>query len=141
MMFLPLSLATLGSLAQQDIPAGSGFYNLTRQLGGSLGIALLTNILEQRIAFHKVILSAKITPYDLATSQRLEQLHWFFQSQGLDSITSNQRALAIIENTIYTQASVLSFADIFRIVGIAFICSLPLLLFLGEGKKKKRQVV
>ncbi len=140
MMFLPLTLATLGSLAQKDIPAGSGFYNLTRQLGGSLGIAILTNILEQRIAFHKVILSAKITPYDLATSQRLEQLHWFFQSQGLDSITSNQRALAIIEHTIYTQASVLSFADIFRIVGITFICSLPLLLFLGQGKKK-RQVV
>jgi DHA2 family multidrug resistance protein len=140
MMFLPLTLATLGSLAQKDIPAGSGFYNLTRQLGGSLGIAILTNILEQRIAFHKVILSAKITPYDLATSQRLEQLHWFFQSQGLDSITSNQRALAIIEHTIYTQASVLSFADIFRIVGITFICSLPLLFFLGQGKKK-RQVV
>jgi DHA2 family multidrug resistance protein len=39
MMFLPLSIATLGSLPKHEVPAASGFYNLTRQLGGSFGIA------------------------------------------------------------------------------------------------------
>jgi DHA2 family multidrug resistance protein len=46
LMFLPLSLATLGSLPKQDVSAGSGFYNLTRQLGGSVGIAILTTLLD-----------------------------------------------------------------------------------------------
>ncbi|MBD2338683.1 hypothetical protein H6G64_17050 [Calothrix sp. FACHB-156] len=33
----------------------------------------------------------------------------------------------------FLEAAVLSFADIFRVVGVAFLCSLPLLLFLGKG--------
>ncbi len=136
LMFLPLSLATLGSLPKQDIPAGSGFYNLTRQLGGALGIAILTNLLEQRMAFHMVILRSKITPYDLATSQRLYELNGFFQSQGIDFTSAQQKTLAIIEQTIRTQAAVLSYADIFRIVGVIFLCSIPLIFFLGEGKKR-----
>ena len=62
LMFLPLSLATLGSLPKQDISAGSGFYKLTRQLGGSIGIAVLTTLLAQREAFHKAILVTKLNP-------------------------------------------------------------------------------
>ncbi len=89
LMFSPLSLATLGSLPKQDISAGSGFYNLTRQLGGSVGIAILTTLLAQREVFHKAILSAKLTPYDLETSQRLDALTSAFQSHGSDTVTAH----------------------------------------------------
>ncbi|AFY32721.1 DHA2 family efflux MFS transporter permease subunit [Calothrix sp. PCC 7507] len=133
LMFLPLSLATLGPLPKQDISSGSGFYNLTRQLGGSIGIALLTTILDKREAFHRAILSAKLSPYDPETSQRLDMLTAAMQNQGMDATTAKQQALALISQTVNTQAAVLSFADIFRVVGVAFLCSLPLLLFLGKG--------
>jgi len=136
LMFLPLSLATLGGLPKPDIAAGSGFYNLTRQLGGSLGIAILTTLLQQREAFHKVVLLAKMTPYDLSTNQRLEELTLFFQMQGMEARTSHQQALTLMEQTVNTQAAVLSFADIFRFVGVLFLCSLPLLLFLNKGGKR-----
>src|SRR5258708_4251189 len=56
MMFLPLSIATLGSIPKRDVPAASGFYNLTRQLGGSLGIAILTTMLSRREAVHRAAL-------------------------------------------------------------------------------------
>jgi DHA2 family multidrug resistance protein len=136
-MFLPLSLAALGSLPKQDVSAGSGFYNLTRQLGGSLGIAILATLLEQREAFHRSVLLAKITPYDLASYQRLDVLTELFLSRGMDATTAHQQALAMIEQIINTQAAVLSFADLFRMVGVAFLCSLPLLLFLGKRGVKK----
>jgi DHA2 family multidrug resistance protein len=138
LMFLPLSLATLGSLPKQDVPAGSGFYNLTRQLGGSLGIAILTTVLQRREAFHKTVLLAKITPYTLATNQRIDSLTWFFQHQGMDPSTAHQQAIAMIEQTINKQVAVLSFADTFRVIGIIFICSLPLLLFLDKGASKRK---
>ncbi|QLE55872.1 DHA2 family efflux MFS transporter permease subunit [Nostoc sp. TCL26-01] len=133
LMFLPLSLATLGSLPKKDISAGSGFYNLTRQLGGSIGIALLTTLLDKREAFHRAILLAKLSPYDSETNERLDMLKGALQSQGMDTATAGQQALALLEQTVNTQAAVLSFADIFRVVGVAFLCSLPLLLFLGKG--------
>jgi DHA2 family multidrug resistance protein len=132
-MFLPLSLAVLGPLPKQDISAGSGFYNLTRQLGGSIGIALLTTLLDRRQAFHRAILLAKLTPYDPETNQRLDLLNGALQSQGMDAATAQQQALALLSRTVDTQAAVLSYADCFRVVGIGFLCSLPLLLFLGKG--------
>lgn len=133
LMFLPLSLATLGSIPKEDVSAGSGFYNLTRQLGGSIGIAILTSLLAQREAFHRAILLAKLTPYDPETTERLSALIGLFESRGSDAATAEQQALAALSQLVNTQAAVLSYADIFRFVGIVFLCSLPLLLFLGKG--------
>ena len=135
LMFLPLSLATLGPLPKEDVSAGSGFYNLTRQLGGSIGIAVLTTLLGQREAFHRAVLLTHVTPYDLETNQRLDMLTGALQGRGMDAATAHQQALALISQTVSMQAAVLSFADIFRVVGVAFLCSLPLLLFLGKGGK------
>ncbi|NMG18370.1 DHA2 family efflux MFS transporter permease subunit [Brasilonema bromeliae] len=134
MMFLPLSLAALGPLPKQDISAGSGFYNLTRQLGGSIGIAVLTTLLAQRQAFHRKILVEHVTPYDDATNQRLSMLESALQNRGEDAATAHQQALQIINQTIDTQAQILSFEDIFWIVGVAFLVTLPLLLLLGKRK-------
>jgi DHA2 family multidrug resistance protein len=133
LMFLPLSLAALGSIPKEDVSAGSGFYNLTRQLGGSIGIAILTTLLDQREAFHQAILLAKLTPYDPETSQRLAAFTTLFQSRGSDAATAQQQAIAALSQLVNTQAAILSYADIFRFVGVVFLCSLPLLLFLGKG--------
>jgi DHA2 family multidrug resistance protein len=46
LMFLPLSLATLGSIPKEDIAKATGFFSLTRQLGGSIGVALLSTLLN-----------------------------------------------------------------------------------------------
>lgn len=133
LMFLPLSLATLGSIPKEDIAAGSGFYNLTRQLGGSIGIAILTTLLDQREAFHRAVLLSNLSPYSPETNQRLSALTAAFQSRGSDAATAQQQAIATLSQLVNTQAAVLSYADVFRFVGIVFLCSLPLLLFLGKG--------
>jgi DHA2 family multidrug resistance protein len=134
LMFLPLSLATLGSLPKEAVSAGSGFYNLTRQLGGSIGIALLTTLLQQREAFHRAMLVTNVSVYNWQTNQRLDALTGAFQSRGSDAATAHQQALASINQLVNTQAAILSYADVFRFVGVIFLCSLPLLLFLGKGK-------
>ncbi|MEE3715127.1 DHA2 family efflux MFS transporter permease subunit [Tumidithrix elongata RA019] len=134
LMFLPLSLATLGSLPKEAVSSGSGFYNLTRQLGGSIGIAILTTLLAQREAFHKSVLLAKLSPYNLETNERLDLLTGVFQQGGSDATTAHQQALASLENLVNQQAAVLSYADIFHFVGIVFLCSLPLILFLSKPR-------
>jgi DHA2 family multidrug resistance protein len=132
-MFLPLSLATLGPLPRQDIAAGSGFYNLTRQLGGSIGIAVLTTLLARREFFHRARLVEHVSLYNPQTNQRLDLLSGALQSRGIDPATAHQQALALIDQTINTQAAIMSYADIFLFVGVMFLASLPLLLFLGKG--------
>lgn len=134
MMFLPLSLATLGPLPKADIPAGSGFYNLTRQLGGSIGIALLSTILDQRQAFHRDVLAENISLYNAATQERLNSLTGAMQGQGVDPTTAHQQALTLLDQTLSLQATILAFEDIFWVVGAIFIASLPLLLLLSKGR-------
>ena len=64
LMFMPLSIATLGPLQKKDIPAGAGFYSLTRQLGSSIGIALITTMLARRgKSIHRSVLVQKVTDF------------------------------------------------------------------------------
>ena len=63
LMFMPLSIATLGPLPKRDIAAGAGIYSLTRQLGSSIGIALITTMISRQIAEHRSVLVEKITEF------------------------------------------------------------------------------
>ncbi|AGY60579.1 DHA2 family efflux MFS transporter permease subunit [Gloeobacter kilaueensis] len=134
LMFLPLSLATLGPLPKEKVSSGSGFYNLTRQLGGSVGIAILTTLLAQREAFHRAVLIENISAYNPLATARIDQLSGALGAQGSDLATAHDQALKLLDNLVNTQAAILSFEDIFRVVGIVFLASLPLLLFLGSGR-------
>ncbi len=140
MMFVPLSMATLGDLPKAEVAAGAGFSNLTRQLGGSMGIALITTVLEQRANFHKVVLLAHLSAADPQTQQRLSGLTSLFQSKGADPFTAHQQAIAILEQMINKQVAVLAYADVFRLMGMVFLCSLPLVFFLGKGTKGKVEI-
>ncbi|MEO6874005.1 MAG: DHA2 family efflux MFS transporter permease subunit [Opitutaceae bacterium] len=133
MMFLPLSLATLGDLPKSDVPAGAGFYSLTRQLGSSIGIALITTLLAHREAVHRAILVEKVTLYSAATQQHLKLLTGAFAQHTSAPVLAHQQALQTLDRLVTGQATLLSFADIFFYVGVAFIASLPLLLLLGKG--------
>ncbi len=135
LMFLPLSLATLGPVPKQDVAASAGFYNLTRQLGGSLGIAVITTVLAQRQAVHESVLAEKVSLFNAPSQERLEALTAGFQTHAASAFTAQQQALLTLKSTIQAQAGVLSYADIFRYVALAFIVTLPLLLLLGRGGK------
>ena len=134
MMFLPLSLATLGDLPKSAVAAGSGFYSLTRQLGSSIGIAIITTLLAHREAIHRAVLVEKITASGPATQWRLELLRGLFAQHSADPVGVQRQALQVIDRLVNGQAALLSFADIFLYVGVAFIASLPLLLLLGKGR-------
>ncbi|MCB1304437.1 MAG: DHA2 family efflux MFS transporter permease subunit [Leptospiraceae bacterium] len=137
MMFLPLSLATLSPVPKKDIASASGFYNLTRQMGGSIGIATMTTILAHRQAVHRANLAERITEFSTATQERLAAMTHFFMNSGLDPDSARQKALGMLDGILNGQAAILSFADIFRLVGILFLISLPLIFFLGKGGKAK----
>jgi len=136
LMFLPLTLATISPLPKEDIPAGTGFYNLTRQLGGSIGIAALSTILDRRETFHRAVLSDGISLYNAQTQLRMQELTAAMQSKGADPVTAKQQALALLDQAMRGQATLLAYEDMFHIVGWVFIATLPLVLLLGKGKTK-----
>ena len=147
MMFLPLSLATLGDLPKKDIGPGAGFYNLTRQMGSSIGIALLTTLLVHREAALRAVLVEhihatgggplnSIRMFGSALTTRLQMFDFLFIFRHGDAVRAQQQALKVVDYTINSQSALLSFADVFRYVGYAFLITLPLLFLLGQGRNK-----
>jgi DHA2 family multidrug resistance protein len=136
MMFLPLSIATIGSLPKHLVPAASGFYNLTRQLGGSLGIAILTTMLSRREIANRAALVEHISPLNHTAMDRVGMFTSFFQRLGASAHDAHMRAFGVIDRILDGQAALKSFDDLFTYVGIAFVVTLPLVLFLGRGGDK-----
>ncbi|HEY9732218.1 MAG TPA: DHA2 family efflux MFS transporter permease subunit [Drouetiella sp.] len=131
-MFMSLSMASVGALPKASIPDGSGIYNLARQIGGSLGIAIITLVLDQREAFHRAMLVSNFSEYNPIFRDRLATMTGAFQAHSGDFSLAHTQALASLNGMLNVQASILSFADIFRMVGLAFIISLPLLFLLAN---------
>jgi DHA2 family multidrug resistance protein len=137
MIFLPLSLATFSGVPKGEVSAASGFYNLTRQLGGSVGIAILTTIVAQREGFHRAALVENISAYSPLANDRIEALTAGFLAKGADSATAHRLALSAIDRGVSVQSAVMSFGDTFHIVAILFVLSLGLLFLLNSGRGAK----
>jgi DHA2 family multidrug resistance protein len=137
-MFLPLNMATLGPVPKKDVSSASGFFNLTRQLGGSIGVALLTTLLARRNAMHRTVLVAKLVAGGQAAEQRIGQLAASFQSQGLDPLHARDKALAVLDGIVNSQASILSFGDTFFATAVLLLGTLPLVLLLGKTAKGQK---
>jgi MFS transporter, DHA2 family, multidrug resistance protein len=124
-MTIPLSLAQ-----------GTGLYNLTRQLGGSLGIAVMATLLSRFTKAQKAVLTEHVSTYDPGTLERLTMLTRGMTARGMDAITAKQQALAIIDRQIGAQASVLAFSKIYLLSGILLVCALPLLTLWKTGRSR-----
>jgi len=134
-MFLPMSMATFANVPVKDVAKATGLYNLTRQLGGSIGIAVLTTVLSSRTAFHRSVLVEKLGVNDLASVERVHALTGGFMSKGFDLESARRQALSVLDGGVNLQASVMSFADSFWLVAVIFVCTMPLLFLLGGRSK------
>lgn len=135
-MFLPLNLATLGPIPTAEVGAATGLFNLTRQLGGSMGVAVLSTLLDHRVAFHRAVLVEHLGASDPQTLERVQGLTHMFMSQGASEALAHQRALALLDGMVSRQASVLSFGDTFCFTAVLVIAFLPLVFLLGKPRAK-----
>jgi DHA2 family multidrug resistance protein len=134
LMFLPLNLATLGPIPKKDVSAAAGFFNLTRQLGGSVGVALLTTLLADRTAFHRNVLVEKLAYSDPKTLERVAALTSGFVTKGYDALTAHAKAVHLLDGLVSGQAAIMSFGDTFWATAAILLATLPLVLLLGKGK-------
>ncbi|HTU59649.1 MAG TPA: DHA2 family efflux MFS transporter permease subunit [Polyangiales bacterium] len=132
LMFLPLNLASISPIPRDDVAKATGLFNLTRLLGGSIGVALMSTILDQRMAFHRSILASHVAAADPQTVERINTLTHAFTSQGASELVARAQALAVIDGAVMRQASILSFNDTFLVTAALVLLILPLVLLLGK---------
>lgn len=127
LMFVPLSMSALRSLPPRDMLQGAGLYNLFRQTGGSMGIAILATLVDHRAVMHHAYLAESVSPFSVVTQQRLQSLAGGLASRGLDPTSALEGARKLIDGTISAQSAVLAFRDCYLGILILFVLMIPLI--------------
>lgn len=143
-LFVPISKISMSQLPLSKMSGASGLYSLVRQLGGSIGIAILTTLLTYYSKIEYSHLADYVNIGNPLAAERLHMLQGFMQSKGVSSAQASQQALMMLKGITMKQALVLSYDNLFRLTSVIFLCSLPLLLFLDPRKigpdEKKTEV-
>ncbi len=118
MSFIPINNIALGTLSPERMKNASGLYNLTRNLGGAVGLAGLTTILNDRTDLHLARLHEAVTWSHPAALEALNNLTTRFHSYGSDA-----HAMALKQLTLLThqQGLVMAFADVFHLLTLLFV--------------------
>ncbi len=135
----PLIITPLSSVASAGIePAQAGsassLFNMMRNLGGSIGIALLSTLITRREQFHSLRIGESVSLYNLQTQQRIEQLTQFFTAKGSDPVTASQQAIAALDNLVRRQAYVMAYNDCFYCIGVILLLSGCMVFFIRKVK-------
>ena len=135
LLFTPINLAAFSSLKGIEIAQGSSLLNLTRQLGGSFGIAILSTYLSRMNAFHYNILMSDLYRGNPALEQRIQVLTGGFVAKGYDLVTAKSMALQAVNYIVEKQSGTMSYNDAFLLIGL-FMLGVSPAIFLLRGSKK-----
>jgi len=119
-IFVPLSTLTLSTIPRDKLVNATSAYNVLRNLGGSVGIALATTLLAQRSQHHQATIISHVNVWDLETQARLQRWTDHFVAHGADTFTAQRRGLAMLYQDAVGQAQVLAYVDDFWLLAVLF---------------------
>jgi len=110
-----------------------------RNIGGSVGIAIMATFLARRTQLHQNHLVANVTAGDSKTLMILRGMQATFYTRGADAVTASRKSLAAIYGLVQQQASMLAFVEAFWVMGVVFLLMIPFLPLLQHSKRKRPQ--
>jgi DHA2 family multidrug resistance protein len=117
----PTVTLTLGALAPSRLKQASGLFNLMRNLGGAIGIAVCGTILNDRANLHFLRLGEHLNAGNEAMNDMLASAGGSLNSWGLDALSAQTGALKQLWNLTWREAQTLTFADAFLAVMVSFL--------------------
>jgi DHA2 family multidrug resistance protein len=132
LLFTPINNVAFGNLKPSEAQQASGLINLSRQLGGSFGIAVLVAYLTRHIAYQRADLMVNMSPYNPAFQERYQAIVSMLSSQGASLADAQQRALAVLDGTMMRQAAMRAYNDAWILLLICFLCVLPAVFLLKK---------
>jgi len=138
-IFPPLQTLTLATIRLERLGNATAAYNVVRNIGGSVGVALATTFLVRRSQAHQTALVSHLDVWDAETAARLKQWTDHFVSQGADSYTAGRRALAMLYRGAIEQAQIMAYADDFWLVSMLFLVILPLIPLMHRVRTEQNE--
>jgi MFS transporter, DHA2 family, multidrug resistance protein len=122
LVLTPLSVLATGGIEREQAASASAMFNMMRNLGGSVGIALLETLLTKREQFHSAIINPSVSLLNEATRRRLEMMQRYFMNAGTaDPATAWHDAVVAVGRAVRAQAYFLAYGDTFFLMGCALL--------------------
>jgi DHA2 family multidrug resistance protein len=134
LIFVPLTNVTVADLHPRDIPQGTGLFNLSRQLGGSIGIALVATLITRFSEQGRTALVSHVSLSDPTTRAWLDAVTRRMQSLGGSLAGAQLRAERLLDRVISGQAAMLAYEKIFLMMGLILMGSCVMLFALRTGR-------
>ena len=138
LVFVPLTTMSLTAVAPADLPTASGLFNVVRNVGGSVGIALTTTWLYRQTQVHMATLIGHVTPWNAAAADRLARLQDVYRAGGADADTARRQAIRHLYEEVERQASMNAFADDFLRLAALFVVVTPLVWLMRRPAETPR---
>jgi MFS transporter, DHA2 family, multidrug resistance protein len=132
--FMPLNQISVGSVAREDTADAAGFFNMARNLGGSIGLALQGVFIDRRVEAHADAIRESVTANSLLVQERLGAQAAGFAGRYADQTHGYQQAIQQLALQIHQQALVMTYADCFWVLGVGLIVLMPMVLLLRGGR-------
>jgi DHA2 family multidrug resistance protein len=133
LVFAPLSAVATAGIEPENAGSASALFNMTRNLGGAIGIAVLQTFQSKREQFHSNILTSSISLFEEATRNRIDELTKYFLNSGLSDVaTAHLKAIVAMALRVRQQANIMAFSDTFYLLGVALILALVATLLLKK---------
>ena len=133
-MFVPISTSAYSFLPKEKANQASALYNLARNLGGSVGISLMSTVIARRQQFHQVVLSAQLDGSDSRLQIAIRKLQETFRDRGLGT-GALEHAQAYIAAQLTQQARLLAYLDAFMVICVCAAAVLPFAFFLRDHRQ------
>ncbi|MBC7804835.1 MAG: DHA2 family efflux MFS transporter permease subunit [Akkermansiaceae bacterium] len=133
-LFTPLNLVAFGSLKGPEIQQGAGLINLTRQMGGSFGIAVLGTYVTNMTHFHRGHLSEYVYAGNPALLERQQEHMQLLLAHGYSFAQAQGISLGLISRTVAEQAMTMAYNNSFTLIMLTFFAVSPAILLLRAPK-------
>ena len=126
----------MGMLTNAQMGNAAGLFNLMRNLGGGVGISLVTTMIARGSQSHQATLVTHLTPYDPAFQSTLQSMHAALTPQ-VGAVQAQLMAPGVIYDSLLKQSGLLAYVDDFRRLALLSFIAIPIVLFLKRVSRKE----
>ena len=135
LMMTPLSVIAVAGIEREQAGSAAALYNMIRNLGGAIGIAVLQTFLSKREQFHSDVLTGQVSALGEATRARIDALAHRFMTHGVaDSALAHHEAAIAVARVVRRQAYMLAYSDAVILQSALLGLALLLVLLLRKAK-------
>ncbi len=131
--FVPVNVTAFSHVPRERTSSATGLINLTRNMGGSIGISTVTTLQSRLAQGHQNVLAGHMTSLDPAYTSRLAHLQQVLEAGGASPVLAGQQASGILYGELLRQSQMMAYIDVFRMLAWFCVAIIPLMLFLKRG--------